>query len=47
MSIELSVIKGIAFGIEYVNGDDIGEEEVGVHVVVDLGFLRFLITYYK
>lgn len=47
MSIELSVIRGFAVGIEYLNGDDIGEEEVGVYVVLDLGFLRLLFTTYK
>jgi hypothetical protein len=47
MSVELSVIRGIAFGIEYLNGDDIGDEDVSVYVVVDLGFLRLLFITYK
>lgn len=47
MSIELSVIKGLCFGLEYVNGDDVGEDEVGVFVVLDLGFLRLLFTTYR
>jgi hypothetical protein len=47
MSVELSIIKGFALGIEYVNGEDVGDEEVSVYVVVDLGFLRFMFTTYK
>lgn len=47
MSIELSVIRGFCLGVEYVNGDDIGEDEVSVYVVLDLGFIRLLFTTYK
>lgn len=47
MSLELSVIRGIAFGIEYLNGEDAGDDDVGVYVVVDLGFLRLLFTTFK
>lgn len=47
MSIELSVIKGFGVGVEYVNGEDIGDDDVSVYVVIDLGFLRFLFTTYK
>lgn len=47
MTIELSVIRGFALGIEYLNGEDAGEEDVGVFVVLDLGFLRLLFTTYK
>jgi hypothetical protein len=47
MNVELSVIKGFGVGVEYVNGEDIGEEDVSVFVVIDLGFLRLLFTTYK
>ena len=47
MSLELSIIKGLCFGIEYVNGEDLDDEEVGVYVVIDLGFLRLLLTTYR
>lgn len=47
MNVELSVIKGFGVGVEYVNGEDIGEDEVSVFVVIDLGFLRLLFTTYK
>jgi hypothetical protein len=47
MSVELSVIKGFAVGVEYVNGDDVGEDDVSVYVVIDLGFIRLLFTTYK
>jgi hypothetical protein len=47
MSVELSVIKGFGVGVEYVNGEDIGDDDVSVYVVIDLGFLRFLFTTYK
>ena len=47
MSIELSIIKGLSFGVEYVNGDDVDEEDVSVYVVIDLGFIRLLFTTYK
>jgi len=47
MSVELSVIRGLALGIEYLNGDDIGDDEVSVYVVIDLGFIRLLFTTYK
>jgi hypothetical protein len=47
MSVELSVIRGIAFGIEYLNGDDIGDEDVSVYVVIDIGFIRLLFITYK
>ena len=47
MNVELSVIKGFGIGLEYVNGDDVGEEDVSVYVVIDLGFLRLLFTTYK
>jgi hypothetical protein len=47
MNVELSVIKGFGVGLEYVNGDDVGEEDVSVYVVIDLGFLRLLFTTYK
>ena len=47
MNVELSVIKGFSVGVEYVNGDDVGEDDVGVYVVFDLGFLRLLFTTYK
>jgi hypothetical protein len=47
MSVELSIIKGFSVGIEYVNGDDIGEDEVSVYVVFDLGFIRLLFTTYR
>jgi hypothetical protein len=47
MNVELSVIKGFGIGVEYVNGDDVGEDEVSVYVVVDLGFIRLLFTTYK
>lgn len=43
----MSVIRGLCFGIEYMNGEEIGDEEVSVYVVLDLGFLRFLFTTYK
>jgi hypothetical protein len=47
MSVELSVIRGLSLGIEYLNGDDAGDEDVSVYVVIDLGFLRLLFTTYK
>lgn len=47
MTLELSIIKGLSLGIEYVNGEDVGEEEVSVYVVFDLGFLRLMFTFYK
>lgn len=47
MSVELSVIRGFALGIEYLNGEDAGDDEVSVYVVIDLGFLRLLFTTYK
>lgn len=47
MSLELSVIRGLSVGIEYLNGEDVGEEEVGIYVVFDLGFLRLLLTTYR
>jgi hypothetical protein len=47
MSLELSIIKGLSLGIEYVNGEDVGDDEVGVYVVFDLGFLRLMFTTYK
>ena len=47
MSIELSVIRGFAVGIEYLNGEDAGEDDVSVYVVIDLGFIRLLFTTYK
>ena len=47
MSIELSVIRGFAIGIEYLNGDDVGEEDVGLHLVLDIGFIRLLFTTFK
>jgi hypothetical protein len=47
MSIELSVIRGFAIGIEYLNGDDVGEEDVGLYLVVDIGFIRLLFTTFK
>ena len=47
MSVELSIIKGLSFGVEYVNGDDIGEDDISVYVVIDLGFIRLLFTTYK
>ena len=47
MSVELSVIRGLSLGIEYLNGEDAGDDDVGVYVVIDLGFLRLLFTTYK
>lgn len=47
MSVELSVIRGFSLGIEYLNGEDAGDDDVGVYVVIDLGFLRLLFTTYK
>jgi hypothetical protein len=47
MNVELSVIKGFGICVEYVNGDDVGEDEVSVYVVIDLGFIRLLFTTYK
>jgi hypothetical protein len=47
MSVELSVIRGLSLGIEYLNGDDAGDEDVSVYVVIDLGFIRLLFTTYK
>lgn len=47
ISMELSIIKGLSLGIEYVNGEDVGDDEVGVYVVFDLGFLRLMFTTYK
>ena len=47
MSVELSVILGFALGIEYLNGEDAGDDDVSVYVVIDLGFLRLLFTTYK
>lgn len=47
MSVELSVIRGFALGIEYLNGEDAGDDEVSVYVVLDLGFIRLLFTTYK
>lgn len=47
MSVELSVIKGFSIGVEYVNGDDVGEDDVGIFLVFDLGFLRLLFTTFK
>lgn len=47
ISMELSIIKGLSLGIEYVNGEDVGEDDVGVYVVFDLGFLRLMFTTYK
>jgi hypothetical protein len=47
MSVELSIIKGFGVGIEYVNGDDVGEDDVSVYVVFDLGFIRLLFTTYR
>lgn len=47
MSVELSVIRGFALGIEYLNGEDAGDEDVSVYVVIDLGFIRLLFTTYK
>lgn len=47
MSIELSIIRGLALGIEYLNWEDAGDDDVGVYVVIDLGFIRLLFTTYK
>ena len=47
MSVELSVIRGFAIGIEYLNGDDVGEEDVGLYLVLDIGFIRLLFTTFK
>jgi hypothetical protein len=47
MTLELSVIRGISFGIEYLNGEDAGDDDVSVYIVVDVGFLRLLFTTYK
>jgi hypothetical protein len=47
MNVELSVIKGFGVGLEYVNGDDVGEDDVSVYVVIDLCFIRLLFTTYK
>ena len=47
MSVELSVIRGFAIGIEYLNGDDVGEEDVGLYLVIDIGFIRLLFTTFK
>lgn len=47
MNVELSVIRGLSLGIEYLNGDDAGDEDVSVYVVIDLGFIRLLFTTYK
>jgi hypothetical protein len=47
MSVELSVIRGLAFGVEYLNGEDAGDDDVSVYVVIDLGFIRLLFTTYK
>ena len=47
MSVEFSVIRGLSLGIEYLNGDDAGDEDVSVYVVIDLGFIRLLFTTYK
>lgn len=47
MNVELSVIRGISFGVEYLNGEDAGDDDVSVYVVIDVGFLRLLFTTYK
>jgi len=47
MSIEMSIIRGLCFGVEYVNGEDAGEDDVSVYVVIDLGFIRLLFTTFK
>lgn len=47
MSVEMSIIRGLCFGVEYMNGEDIGDEDVSVYVVIDLGFIRLLFTTYK
>jgi len=47
MNIELSVIRGISFGVEYLNGEDAGDDDVSVYVVIDIGFIRLLFTTYK
>jgi hypothetical protein len=47
MSVELSIIRGLALGIEYLNGEDAGDDDVGVYVVIDLGFIRLLFTTFK
>ena len=38
MEIELNVISGIMFGVEYVEAED-------RHIVIDIGFLRILVTF--
>ena len=47
MSIELSVIQGLALGIEYLSGEDAGDDDVGIYIVIDLGFIRLLFTTFK
>jgi hypothetical protein len=47
MSVELSIIRGLSLGIEYLNGEDAGDDDVSVYVVVDIGFIRVLFTTYK
>lgn len=47
MSIELSIIRGLSLGIEYLNGEDAGDDDVSVYIVVDIGFIRVLFTTYK
>lgn len=47
MNVELSVIRGISFGVEYLNGEDAGDDDVSVYVVIDIGFIRLLFTTYK
>ena len=47
MSIEMSIIQGLCFGLEYVNGEDVDDENVSVYVILDLGFIRLLFTTYK
>jgi hypothetical protein len=39
MEIHLDLITGVMFGIEIVNEDDL------VHIVIDMGILRLLISY--
>jgi hypothetical protein len=47
MTLEASLIHGLSLGVEYVNGYDIGDDDVSLYLVFDLGFIRLMFTFYK
>lgn len=46
-TIAANFISGCMLGIEIISEDELFEDGIGTHIVIDVFIVRFLISYFK